>query len=219
MVEIKLVVLDLDGTLVKYNTGDWHSSWDVLASVSGKKDEYDKLSRYYYPKRELYPEWIRKVAQLLEGRDVIDVEKVIFPPPYIDGVRDTLDFLKKRNCVCGLLTSGVDIVADRVKKDMGLDFSVSNRLGVVDGAFSGGVENVVDLWKKQKKLVELCRQFDISPDNTLFIGDHENDISSMRSCGHSIAFSPATDEVRNAADVSFDCWLEIKDYLEKSVFF
>lgn len=215
---IKLVVLDLDGTVVKYNTGNWHSSWDAIITVSGKKEKYDKLAQYYYPKRELYPEWISKVAQLLDGCRLSDVEKVIFPPPYVDGVRNTLDSLKEKNCVCGVLTSGVDIVADRVKRELYLDFAVSNRLGVAGGIFSGRVENVVDLWQKHRKLIELCRKYDISLDNTLFIGDHENDISSMKACGHSIAFSPATDEVRETADVSFDSWSEIKEYLENRVF-
>ena len=217
MVEIKLVVLDLDGTVVKYNTGRWHSSWDVLASVSGRKEEYDKYSHYYYPKKELYSEWMQKSAQLLRGCRVSDVEKVIFPPPYVDGVRDALDLLKKRNCVCGILSSGVDIVADRAKKDLSLDFAVANRLIVRDGIFSGDSELIVNLWHKEKNLIELCSKFGVSLKDTLFIGDNENDISSMRSCGHSIGFSPATEGVRDMADVSFESWSGIKEYLGKCI--
>ncbi|NOQ38558.1 HAD hydrolase family protein [archaeon] len=217
MAEIKLVVLDLDGTVVKYNTGQWHSSWDVLASVSGKMEIYNKNAHYYYPKRELYHEWMRKSAQLLRGCRVSDVEKVIFPPPYVDGVKDTLDFLKKRNCVCGILSSGADIVADRAKKDLSLDFAVANRLIVKDGIFSGDSELIVSLWRKEKNLIGLCRKFGVSLKDTLFIGDNDNDISSMRSCGHSIAFSPANDEVKGAADVSFESWWGIKEHLEKSI--
>jgi len=217
MSEIKLVVLDLDGTVVKYD-GRWHSSWDAVGFASGKKEEYDKFSHYYYPKKELYPEWMQKSAQLLRGCRVSDVEKVIFPPPYVDGVRDTLDMLKKRSCVCGILSSGVGFVADRAKKDLSLDFAVANKVIVRDGIFSGDSEVIVNLWHKEKNLIELCRKFGVSLKDTLFIGDNDNDISSMKVCGHSIAFSPATESVRDTADASFESWAGIKEYLEDDVF-
>ena len=216
MSDIKLVVLDLDGTVVKYD-GRWHSSWDAIGFASGRKDQYDRLCAYYYPRKNQYNEWIQKIAGLLDGCLVSDVKKYIFPPPYLDGVKDTVAFLGAEGCVCGLLTSGVDIVADRVKQDMHLDFSVSNRLIVRDGVFSGNCEHVVNLWHKEKKLNDLCRKFGVSLKDTLFIGDNENDISSMKVCGRSIAFSPKTDEVRDAADVSFESWSGIKKYIEDSI--
>lgn len=217
MGDIKLVVLDLDGTVVKYG-GRWHSSWDAIGDACGRKEEHDKICDYYYPRKDKYDEWLQKNAELLVGIKIADMGRLIFPPPYADGVKDAVKFFKDKNCICGLLSSGVDFVADRVKSDLNLDFSVANRLDVIDGAFAGTAKTIVHLWDKDKRLVELADKFNVPLSQVIFIGDHDNDISSMNVCGHSIAFCPKTDEVRNAADVSFDCWHKIKEYIENEFF-
>ncbi|MBW6462375.1 MAG: HAD family phosphatase [DPANN group archaeon] len=217
MGKIKLAVFDLDGTVVKYG-GRWHSSWDAIGDASGHKEEHDRICDYYYPRKDKYDEWLQKNAELLIGIKISEIGKSIFPPPYADGVKDTVDFLKKMNCLCGLLSSGVDFVADRVKEDLLLDFSVANKLDVIDGAFTGTAKTIVQLWDKDKKLVELAEKFNVPLSQVLFIGDHENDISAMNVAGHSIAFCPKTSEVRNVADASFDCWNKITKYIETEFF-
>ncbi|NOQ56284.1 MAG: HAD-IB family phosphatase [Nanohaloarchaea archaeon] len=217
MGNIKLVVLDLDGTVVKYS-GRWHCSWDAIAVASGTKEEQDKLCDHYYPRKDKYDERLQKNAELLVGIKISEMGKSIFPPPYADGVKDAVRFFKDKNCICGLFSSGVDFVADRIKSDLSLDFSVANKLDVSDGAFTGAAKKRVHLLDKGKRLAELANEFNIPLSQVLFIGDEENDISAMDVCGHSIAFNPNTSEVRDAADVSFDCWHKIREYVENEFF-
>ena len=60
----KLLVCDMDGTLVNYG-GRFQSSWDAVGKAVGKEKEFKKHLEYYLNKKELYLDWVKSDASLL----------------------------------------------------------------------------------------------------------------------------------------------------------
>ncbi len=211
---IKLIVFDLDGTLVKYENSIWYGSWDAVGYAAGLKSEFDELTAYYLSRLDLYEDWVRANAELLRGTSVQEIEKKIFPPPYSRGVWEVMPILTHRYKTM-ILSSGVDIVADRVRDELGIELCLSNRLLRSDGLFTGKAICRVPLQHKLKILREEVERLQINLDEVCAVGDNENDISVLRSVGLGVAFEPRTEEVSEAAKVSIEDFRELPDVLTK----
>lgn len=194
---IKAVIFDMDGTLVQYD-GPFQSSWDALGSAAGLKEQWDCLMEHYFPKRELYWEWTEANARLLKGISAEKIYRAILPPPYTPGARETIAQLK-RQYKLGILTSGLDRIAEYICDDLGMDFYLANGLRVCDGVFTGECEQRVYLWGKDRHFLELCWREGLDPKEVCFVGDHLNDIPVMKSAGLAIAFAPKDPELLTVA--------------------
>ncbi len=203
MGKIAAVVFDLDGTLVRYHGVEFESSWGAIAAAAGVKEESDRLLAEYLPRREAYREWVERDAELLAGIPVAVVRERIFPPPYARGAREAIAGLRGKYLL-GILSSGVDLVADYVKEDLGLDFAFANRLLTEDGRFTGESELVVDLWSKDKVLERIAAKYGITLEEICFIGDHMNDVSVMRVVGLAIAVNSKDEDLSRIADHVID---------------
>jgi phosphoserine phosphatase len=108
----------------------------------------------------------------------------------------------------GILSSGVDLVADWVREDLELDFALANRIHVFEGRFTGTAETLVDLWAKDRALRALAAERGVRLDEICFVGDHVNDLPAMRIAGLAIAANPKDPAVGEAA------WRTIRDFAE-----
>jgi phosphoserine phosphatase len=197
MARISTIVFDLDGTLVRYHGIEFESSWGAIAAAAGVGDRSAALLKRFFHRRDAYAEWVAADAALLAGLPVRGISERILPPPYAAGVRAAVSQLRARYRL-GILSSGVDLVADWVCRDLGLDFAVANRLHVSGGCFAGTSETLVDLWAKDRALIGIAERLGVSLEEVCFVGDHINDIPAMRIVGLPIAANPkdaAVDEV------------------------
>jgi phosphoserine phosphatase len=212
-VPIKAVIFDMDGTLVQYD-GPFQSGWDAIGYAAGLKEEWDRLMEHYFPQKELYWEWTAANARLLRGIPTQKILKTVLPPPYTPGVRETMAKLKKKYRL-GILTSGLDFIAEYIQEDLGMDFYLANGLKVHDGVFTGECEQRVFLWSKDRHLRELCQREGLDPKEVCFVGDHLNDISVMRSVGLAIAFAPKDAELIKAAAAHTNDFQQIPKLIEE----
>ena len=199
MGRIRAIIFDLDGTLVRYRNVEFESSWGAIAAAAGKQEESEQILRDFLPRRDAYEEWVERDAALLVGIPVEEITAKIFPPPYATGAREAMAALRGRYTL-GILSSGVDLVADRTRQELGLDFSVANRLLIEDGYFTGESETVVDLWKKADVLKVIAVKHALDLSEICFVGDHMNDVPVMHIVGLSIAMNPKDEELERIAD-------------------
>ena len=212
MPRIDAVLFDLDGTLVRYHGIDFESSWGAVAAAAGVTEASQRLMREYLPRRAAYPEWVARDAQLLTGIPLERVTAEVLPAPYAAGVREAVSALRGRYCL-GILSSGVDLVADWVRDDLGMDFALANHLEVVDGRFTGRSETRVDLWAKAEAMTRIVEARGWSLDCICFVGDHFNDVPAMRLVGLSVAANPKDDRLTETADHVIDDFRELPDLI------
>jgi len=217
MRRIRAVLFDLDGTLVRYQGVDFESSWGALGAAAGLKEEWDALLKKYLGKPESYPEWVRENAALLRGVSVSQVVPKLFPPPYAPGVPEAIRKLKGRGLVLGIVSSGVGLVAEWVKRDLGLDFAVANDLLVEDGRFTGEAIINVDLWNKLEVAAEQAARHGFSLSHAAFVGDHLNDIPVLRAAGCGIAYAPKDRSVAEAARFVTEDFRQIPRLIEPTI--
>ncbi len=214
MSRLAAVIFDLDGTLVRYHGVAFESSWGAIAAAAGVLDASDRLLKEYLPRRDEYPAWVAADARLLEGVSVRRVSEQIFPPPLAVGVEEAVGCLRRRYAT-GVLSSGVELVAERVREDLGLDFAVANRLHVRDGRFTGTSETLVHLWKKRDVLLRIADEHGWKPEQICYIGDHMNDVPVMSVVGLGIAVHAKDEELIRSSDAVAERFDQIPGMIER----
>jgi phosphoserine phosphatase len=196
---ISVIVFDLDGTLVRYHDVEFESSWGALAVAAGVQEASRALLKEYLPRRDAYAEWVTKDGALLTGIPVRQVTDCLFPAPYAAGVAEAVERLRG-TCRLGILSSGVDLVADWVRRDLGLDFVRANHLEVEDGRFTGRSETRVGLWSKGEALQDLAEEEGFSLEEVCYVGDHINDVPAMERAALAIAANPKDERLASVCD-------------------
>ncbi|HIQ32869.1 MAG TPA: phosphoserine phosphatase SerB [Methanothermococcus okinawensis] len=190
-----LVLFDLDSTLIEEET------LDELAKLAGVEEEVKRITRDAMEGRINYEESLKRRVSLLKGLAVEDVMKVVSRLKLTKGARETVEELKSRGYVVGVISGGFNIVTDRVKRDLGLDYAYSNELVVREGRLTGEVRGrVMSPSAKGEILEEIAGREKIDLKDTIVVGDGANDIGMFRRAGFRIAFC-AKEVLKREADV------------------
>jgi phosphoserine phosphatase len=200
MRKIKLISIDVDGCLVAYKNIEsyFQSSWDALAYAYGLKEKWDKRIEEFYMKKEDDLKWASMNASDLKNKPLSIAEKFLYPIPYSSGARYFAE-LSKGKIIRGLLTTAIDLVAEKAKHELEMDFAFYNTLHKHNGCFTGFIDYAVPIWRKHERIDDLCRNFNISPKEICHVGDNENDTLVGNIVGLFIAFNPKKEEVAKKA--------------------
>ena len=193
---IRLVIFDVDGTLTQHS-----SVWWRLHELFGTTREGKEYFDQYFAGKINYEQWASYDAALWTGEPVSKVMKIVAATSLVPGVRETVTTLSDFGIKTAILSGGLDIMADDIARRAGIEFVLTNKLGISDGVLTGTVENIIGWAEKADHIQTIIDHFETTLEETAFVGDGRNDISVLSVVGLSIAFNPEDQEVADAAQV------------------
>jgi phosphoserine phosphatase len=200
--QFKLIAFDMDSTLINIEC------IDEIADAAGRKAEVSAITEAAM-RGEItdFKDSLRKRIALLKGvpqeaLDDVFTKRLRLNP----GAKKLVDACKQHGMKVLLVSGGFTFFADRVQQILGIDFTRTNILEIVDGHLTGRLVDqdwgdICDGAEKRKKLLETCVEMGIKPEQSIAMGDGANDLLMMGVAGLSVAYH-AKPKVREQAMVS-----------------
>jgi len=214
---IKLVAFDMDGVLV-----DIVSSWQHIHDYFETNNRESVIS---YIKGDIdYSEFICRDANLWtnDGKPVNVglLNKILSDAPLMNGAKRCVKNLKRNGVVTCIVSAGLDLLANKVAEELGIDHVFANGIGLDnDGFFNGEGRLGVELLYKDKIIFEISEKFEVELESIGSVGNSCFDIPMLRVSGLGVAFNPSDDCVRGFSDVVvegkdlFDVFLVLEKYI------
>lgn len=196
--KIKLVIFDMDGVLIN-SLSSWKYLHDYFGTCNDNSvDDYlkGKIDDIEFIKRDVSL-W-QKNNKLISRNKIVEIFSNI---PIMNGAKKCISYLKEHEVKTAIVSAGIDILADRVKKELGIDYSFSNGIKTDEKGYliNEGILNV-QLMYKDKTVEDISKKLDISFEEMAAVGNSCFDIPMLELCGLGIAFNPEDDCTRRAAD-------------------
>ena len=149
-------------------------------------------------------------VQLLSGLKTDALQKVYDERLRLNpGGENMLKGLRDKGIKVALVSGGFTFFTQRLKERHQLDYTLSNKLEVLDNKLTGKVEGaIVGTQSKADFLQQLCNELNIKTNQVIAMGDGANDLNMMKLAGLSIAYH-AKPAVQTQADTVLNhCGLE-----------
>jgi phosphoserine phosphatase len=194
---LKLVAIDMDGTLV-----DVASSWAAIHHhfqdhnadglrdfLAGKIDDHEFI-------RSDVRIWHRHLPDLR----IEDLEAILDRVPLMPGAAALISGLKARGVQTAIISGGIDLLAHRIARELGIDLALANGFRVTeDGHLTGEGIVRVPIYGKEGVLAGLQHHLGVRVEETASIGNSEIDVGMFRRSRVGVAFLPEDDTVRRGA--------------------
>jgi len=194
----RIVIFDLDGVLVSEK-----SSWEAVHKALGMEKEGQINLRGYLKGEFDYKEFMSRDIALWKNTDLNGIRTIVNRISLTNGARETVHSLKKLGLKTAIISSGISVLADRVKAELEIDYAFSNKITEDKNGKIIGIE-VVPVHRKASVMRKLARLEGVSTRNCIVVGDGIYDVPMFKIAGFSIAFNSDNDEVKGAADISID---------------
>ncbi|MEA2433093.1 MAG: phosphoserine phosphatase [Actinomycetota bacterium] len=193
-----IVAFDLDGTLLPDTTVCLH-----LAPWVGH-DGMAELERQYAEGRITNAEVAERDAIFYKGRRRHDVCRQLENLEFIDGLPETIKWLKGRSLVPVIATITWRLAAEFVRDRFGFAAASGCEIEQTDdGIIQGVVSRHFDAANKVGFVQDIAAGLGLSLQNVVAIGDSTSDIPLFRAAGLAIALN-ASDNAREVADLEFE---------------
>lgn len=193
----RLFIADMDSTMIG------QECIDELGAVAGVGDQVASITERAMRGELDFEGSLRERLALLEGLPANTIDRLlderIVPNP---GAKTLVATLKANGVRCVLVSGGFHAFADVVGASLGFDLVVANRLGVIDGKLTGGVDgDIVDRATKARVLRQEMQR--LGEGASLAIGDGANDLDMIEAATLGIAYR-AKPAVAAVADARLD---------------
>ncbi|MFA6249875.1 MAG: HAD-IB family phosphatase [Candidatus Shapirobacteria bacterium] len=187
--EIKLVVFDLNKTLIRENT--WYNL--NLALGVTKEEDADIMARYDQGLIS-YAQSQKILEQLYLERSrptLSQIQKIIFQYHYLPGAKSIIKLLLSRGYFVALISGSIDLLVEKVAQELNIPLYGAHNRFVFDqkGNFQQIICDGDDTDFKLRLFRRFCRQLDISPQSAVCVGDGDNDQKIFLESRHGITFS------------------------------
>ena len=172
LADFKLLVMDMDSTLITIET------IDELADFAGLKTQVAAITGQAMRGEIEYNESLQRRVALLKGLDESALKRVYDQRLKLSPGAETL-----------LVSGGFTAITALLKPRLGLDYTYSNTLGVAAGKLTGEViGRIVNADAKRDELLRVRAALAITREQIIGMGDGANDLKFMAECGISIAY-------------------------------
>ena len=197
--DFKLLTMDMDSTLITIEC------IDEIADMQGLKPQVAEITEAAMRGEIEFRESLTRRVALLKDLDAAALQRVYDERLRLSpGAEDMLAAIKAAGLKTLLVSGGFTFFTDRIKLRLGLDYTHSNVLEVVDGKLTGRVlGGIVDAEEKQRTVERVCAELGVSPEQAIVMGDGANDLKMMGISGLSVAFR-AKPIVRKQAHVALN---------------
>jgi phosphoserine phosphatase len=183
---------------------------DEIADAAGRKAEVAAITEAAM-RGEItdYKDSLRQRVALLKGVSVASMEEVYRQRLKLNpGAAKLVHACKDAGMKVLLVSGGFTFFTDRVRDELGIDYTRSNVLGVMDGFLTGELVDqpwgdICDGEEKRKTVLETCAMLGIAPSQAIAMGDGANDLPMMGVVGLSVAYH-AKPRVREQAMVAIN---------------
>ncbi|MBN2701810.1 MAG: phosphoserine phosphatase SerB [Methylothermaceae bacterium] len=184
--QVKLVVTDMDSTLIAIET------IDEIAATLNLRDQVAAITEKAMAGELDFAAALKERVALLEGLPESDLEEVFqqrMKPALQPGAAATLAWLKERGIATALVSGGFTFFTDRLQKILPIDRAracvLESRSGRLTGRLGG---TIVDGQGKAEFLHDLVREMGIAPNQTIAVGDGANDVLMLQQAGMGVAY-------------------------------
>ncbi|MFH2068763.1 MAG: HAD-IB family phosphatase [Candidatus Omnitrophota bacterium] len=194
----KAVIFDIDGTITT-PVSSWRyiheklGKWDVLAC------RYQEL---FLANRISYRKFCELDAAHWKGLPEKNVEKLFQDVPYAKNAVISIKKLKKLGLKLIAVSTGLQYLPQRLEKELGFEYILSNELKTYKGILTGGVKINLTHGAKGKALKKIIKEIGTAPRQVISVGDSEGDIPLSRAAGYSIAFNSSSRRLSETVDYS-----------------
>ena len=195
---IELVVFDMDGVIT-----DTISSWKYIHDYFGSSNERSvddylkgKIDDMEFIKRDVSL-WKENGKPITRNKLV----EILSNVPLMQGAKECIASLNNRGIKTGIISAGLDILAEDVASRLEIDNIFANGIKTDENNRLTG-EGIlgVKLMYKDETVKKLSEQSNIPLHRITAVGNSCFDIPMFKTCGLGIAFNPEADCVRVAAD-------------------
>jgi len=182
-VKYKIIFFDMDGTLIKCK-----SSWEIVHKRFGTVKEAKRTLKEYSEGKISYNEFMRRDIGLWINKrgkvHVREVEDILSRFELTKGAKEVTGKLKSMGLKIVIITAGIDLLAEKVGKEVNADRVYANKLMTDDKGYliGEGIE-IVDPRKKDIILEKVAREENVLLEETIAVGDTVYDLEMLRKAG------------------------------------
>ncbi len=197
--KFKFIAFDLDGVLVAQRSSwEWvHKHFGVDNEeaynlfMEGKINDMEFMRRDVEKWRSKDPEVsIQTIADILKGARLTR------------GSVETVRILRERGMKTGIISGGIDLIANDIGEMCGIDHIIANGVEADEnGILTGEGISRVPLLDKAKPLLRMLETEGVEPKDCAVIGNSVIDVPMFQVAGFSIAFNPIDEDTIRGGDV------------------
>lgn len=181
----KLFLADMDSTIVSGET------LDDMADLVGIGDKVAEITARAMRGELDFEEAIDERVGLLRDMPTSVIDKALDEMRLNTGAKELLSYLKSKGVYCVLISGGFTQFTSAVAHDLGFDAHFGNELIIENNILMGRVKRpILDKNFKAQKLTELSQSMNLSPHETMALGDGANDLKMLKSAGMGIGYYP-----------------------------
>lgn len=195
----KMLLADMDSTMIE------QECIDELAEEAGLRPLIAEITRRAMNGEIAFEPALRERVALLKGLPLSIIEDVLAKRiTLMSGGPALIATMRANGAHTALVSGGFTMFTAKVASLLGFDEHNANEL-VVEGDRLAGLVNEPILGKQAKldKLLELCGQLEIAPEDVMAVGDGANDLAMLQKAGSGVALH-AKPVVAEAASMRID---------------